>query len=419
MSQQPTNVSFPRARPRARRSASSGLRIVVLGYIVRGPLGGLAWHHLQYVLGLARLGHDVYFIEDSDDYPACYNPETDAVTTDPSYGLKFAADAFQRLGLGERWAYYDAHTAQWLGAAATRARDICASADLLLNLSGVNPLRPWLAGIPARAFVDTDPAFTQVRHLTDASAHALAAQHTSFFTFAENIGQSFCEVPDDGFAWQPTRQPVVLDAWPVTAGKPDGNWTTVMQWDSYRAREYEGRHYGMKSDSFAAYVDLPARCGRIFELALGSASAPRAALENNGWTVVDPRAPTRDPWTYQRYIEASKAEWSVAKHGYAASRSGWFSERSAAYLASGRPVVTQETGFSAWLKASNGGLIAFETPEEAVQGVAEINCRYEFHCRAAREVAAEFFDANKVLPHLVERALGDGVVASQVAESRK
>ncbi|HEV7904554.1 MAG TPA: hypothetical protein VGO96_11990, partial [Pyrinomonadaceae bacterium] len=322
---QPTNVSAPLAR----RGAASSLRIVVLGYIVRGPLGGLAWHHLQYVLGLARLGHDVYFIEDSDDYPACYNPETDAVTSDPSYGLKFAADAFARLGLGERWAYYDAHNARWMGAAATRAPDVCASAELLLNLSGVNPLRPWLAGVPARALVDTDPAFTQVRHLTDAAARTLAAQHTSFFTFAENFGQSFCEVPDDGFDWQATRQPVVLDAWPVTKGKADGRWTTVMQWDSYRALEYEGKRYGMKSDSFDAYIDLPSRAGRVFELALGSASAPRASLEHKGWQLVDPRVPTRDPWTYQRYIAESKAEWSVAKHGYASSRSGWFSERSA------------------------------------------------------------------------------------------
>lgn len=412
---QPTNVSVPLARRDA--ASSSGLRIVVLGYIVRGPLGGLAWHHLQYVLGLARLGHDVYFLEDSDDYPACYNPETDAITIDPSYGLQFAADAFARLGLGERWAYYDAHTARWMGAAAICAPDVCAAADLLLNLSGVNPLRPWLAEIPARAYVDTDPAFTQVRHLTDAASRSLAAQHTSFFTFAENFGQSFCEVPDDGFAWQPTRQPVVLDAWPVTAGKTVGRWTTVMQWDSYRALEYEGKRYGMKSDSFSAYMDLPARAGRVFELALGSASAPRAALESKGWRLVDPRVPTRDPWTYQRYIRESKAEWSVAKQGYAASRSGWFSERSAAYLASGRPVVTQETGFSAWL-AAEGGLIAFNTPEEALGGIEEINRRYDFHCRAAREVACEFFDSRKVLSHLVERALDTGA-ASQVTSKQE
>ena len=382
---------------------SSRLRIVVLGYIVRGPLGGLAWHHMQYVLGLARLGHDVYFIEDSDDYPACYDPARDTVSTDPTYGLKFIDDAFRRLNLDGRWAYHDAHAARWHGLATARALDICASADLLLNLSGVNPLRDWLTGIPARAFIDTDPAFTQIRHLTDDAAHALAAQHTVFFTFAENIGRRGSLVPADGFSWQPTRQPVVLDVWPVSAGRSAGKWTTVMQWDSYRAREYEGKHYGMKSDSFVEYAELPARVGGIFELALGSPTAPRELLESKGWRLRDPLEVTRDPWTYQQYIRDSKAEWSVAKHGYVASRSGWFSERSAAYLASGRPVLTEETGFSEWLRA-DGGLLAFGTLEEALDGIEEINRRYEFHCRAAREVAAEFFDARRVLSHLLERA---------------
>ncbi|HEX8475249.1 MAG TPA: hypothetical protein VF666_14560 [Pyrinomonadaceae bacterium] len=390
------------------------LRVVVLGYIVRGPIGGLAWHHLQYVLGLARLGHDVYFVEDSDDYPACYNPERDTINADPTYGLRFAADAFERLGLGERWAYYDAHRARWCGAAAGRILEICASADILLNVSGVNPLRPWLLNVPSRILVDTDPAFTQIRHLTDDAARQLAAQHTGFFSFAENIGRRDCSVPDDGFAWQPTRQPVVLDAWPVTDGRADAKWTTVMQWDSYRAREWGGRRFGMKSESFEAYMELPARAGRIFELAIGSPTAPRARLESHGWTLRDPFRAAPDPWAYQRFIEQSKAEWSVAKAGYVVSRSGWFSERSAAYLTSGRPVVTEETGFSAWLDA-DAGLLAFDTPDQALAAIEEVNRRYDVHCRAARDVAAEFFDARKVLPHLLERAL---CVASSPADAR-
>jgi len=382
---------------------ANGLRIVVLGYVVRGPLGGLAWHHLQYVLGLARLGHDVCFVEDSDDYPACYDPTQNAVGTDPTYGLKFTADAFEKLGLGARWAYHDAHTSRWSGPFAEDVLDFCASADLLLNLSGVNPLRPWLLEIPARTFVDTDPAFTQIRHLTDPAARELATQHTSFFSFAENINSAASLVPDDGFRWQPTRQPVVLDAWPVTPGRPDGKWTTVMQWDSYAAREYGGRRYGMKSESFGKFVDLPRLAGSVFELSLGSATAPRALLEDKGWMLRDPLEVTRDPWTYQRYLQESKAEFSVAKHGYVVSRSGWFSERSAAYLASSRPVLAQETGFSAWLPAG-AGLLHFSTLDEALAGIEEINRRYDFHCRAARDVAEEFFDARKILPRLIERA---------------
>src|SRR5439155_10118990 len=175
-------------------TATSRLRIVVLGYIVRGPLGGMVWSNLQYLQGLARLGHDVYFVEDSNDYPSCYDPARDVVDADPSYGLAFAGRTLERIGLHERWTYWDAHTARWLGPCAARAGEICATADLLLNLCGVNPLRPWLEAIPVRAFVDEDPAFTQIRHLTDPAARELAARHTAFFSFGENVGRSGCAI---------------------------------------------------------------------------------------------------------------------------------------------------------------------------------------------------------------------------------
>ena len=148
-----------------------------------------------------------------------------------------------------------------------------------------------------------------------------------------------------------------------------------MQWDSYRARAYGGRRYGMKSDSFTEFEELPSRAGSVFEIALGSENAPRERLRAKGWRLLDPLEVTRDPWTFQEFIRASKAEWSVAKHGYVASRSGWFSERSAAYLASGRPVLTQATGFSDWLE-TGAGLLAFDTLEDALAGMAEIDGDY-------------------------------------------
>src|SRR5438270_7727972 len=191
------------------------MRIVVLGYIVRGPIGGLAWHHLQYVLGLVRLGHDVVFVEDSDDFPSCYDPSRHVVDCDPSYGLRFAADAFERVGLNEKWAYHDAHTDQWYGPARIGAEQFCRSADLVLNVSSVNPLRDFTAEAPIRALVDTDPLFTQVRHLTDEVARKRALDHTVFFTFAENVRLGIANLPDDSIDWQATRQPVVPDLWPV------------------------------------------------------------------------------------------------------------------------------------------------------------------------------------------------------------
>ncbi|PSB40231.1 hypothetical protein C7B80_33850 [Cyanosarcina cf. burmensis CCALA 770] len=382
---------------------ASCLRIVVLGYIVRGALGGMSWHPLQYLMGLANLGHDVYFIEDSDDYPSCYDPTRGYMDIDPTYGLKYAASIFERVGLGDRWAYYDAHTSSWLGGCADRIKEICTTADLLLNLDGVNPLRPWLLQIPARALVEGDSVFTQIRHLTDAYAYEQARQHTTFFSCAENIGQSKCTVPDDGFPWQPTRQPIVLDTWlvkPLTDAA--AKFTTVMQWESYPAREYKGIRYGLKADAFPPYIDLPKRVGSILELAVSGGNTPTEQLATKGWRVREP--PTRSPWTYQEYIQQSKAEFSITKDAFAVTWSGLFSERSACYLASGRPVVIQDTGFSNWLP-TGAGAIAFSNLEEAIAGIEAVNSRYEFHCQAARAIAQEYFDARHVLPPLLEAAM--------------
>lgn len=382
---------------------AGGLRVIVLGYVVRGPLGGMAWHHLQYVIGLAQLGHDVHFLEDSDDFPSCYDPTRLTTGADPSYGLRFAENTFARLGFGDRWAYYDAHTARWLGPAAGRVADVCATADILINVSGVNPLRSWLMEIPCRVLIDTDPAFTQIRHLTNPAAHTRAAAHTAFFSFGENIESGESSIPDDGFPWKATRQPIVLDAWPVTTGPAKGRFTTVMAWESYEGLDYDGRRYGLKSDSFEGYLDVPQRATAKFELAVGAPSEAKQMLRDHGWKVCNPLILARDPWSYQAYIQRSKAEFSVAKQGYVVSRSGWFSERSAAYLASARPVVTQDTGFSRQLPTGEG-LFSFATSDEAVAAVQAVSDRYELHCKAARALAEDYFDARTLLGRMIEQA---------------
>jgi hypothetical protein len=377
------------------------MNIIVLGYIIRGPLGGLAWHHLQYVIGLSNLGHNVYFFEDSDDYPSCYDPDRNLTGTNPDYGLGFAAQAFERTGHADKWVYHDAHTGKWLGPAAGKWQVLCESADLLLNISGVNPLRPWFVAIPERVLIDTDPVFTQIRHLSDRSARQRAAQHTAFFSFGENIVSGSCTIPSDGFPWLPTRQPIVLELWPVIPGPDDGVFTTVMLWDSYEPVHYRGTLYGMKSASFTPFLDLPTHTEARLELCLGSSSAPMNLLREKGWLLSDPIQITRDPWSYQRYMQLSKGEFAIAKHGYVVSRSGWFSERSAAYLASGRPVVTQETGFSEWLETGSG-ILAYNTLEEAADCLADVSGHYEHHSRAARDAAEKYFDSRIVLQNLLD-----------------
>jgi hypothetical protein len=378
-------------------------RALVLGYVVRGPLAGHTWHHLQYVLGLRDLGYDVYYLEESGDFESCYDPATHEMTADPAAGLAFADAVFSRVGMGERWSYYDAHTDRWQGPAAADALELCRTAGLCLNVSGVNPLREWLMDVPIRVLIDTDPGFTQIRHLTDAQAMESAKRHNAFFSFGENIEMPECTIPSDGLPWQPTRQPILLDAWPVTPGPRDGNFSTMMQWESYPAPRYEGRVYGMKSRSFPPYIELPRTSGARLEVAVGGPGAPREQLRAGGWIVRDPMAPSRDPWTYQQFIAEAKAEFTVAKEAYVLTNSGWFSDRSAEYLASGRPVVTQETGFSRWLDA-DGGVVAFRDPDEAARAIERICGDYERHCRAARAIAEAYFDSRQVLASLLERA---------------
>jgi hypothetical protein len=381
-----------------------GLRIVVLGYVIRCPLGGLAWHHLQYAAGLARLGHDVLFVEDSDDYASCVHIEDGRVDTDPAEGIRFASLAFSRLGIADQFAYYDSHTTTWRGPAANRAEDFCRSADVVLNVSAINPVRLWWASAPVRVLLDTDPAFVQIRHIESAARRRLADAHTAFFTFGENFGEADCTIPDDGYPWMATRQPVLLDAWPATPPREDRPFTTVMQWDSYQALEHNGRRYGMKSASFEPYLELPRNCRFPLLLGVGGASKPpRGLLQAGGWSVQSAVELTRDPWQYQDFIRRSAGEFSVAKHAYVASRSGWFSERSANYLASGRPVVLQDTGFSDRLPCGEG-LIPFQTPGEAREALDRVYGDLPRHAAAARRIAENCFDSRKVLTKLLQES---------------
>ena len=324
---------------------------------------------------------------------------------DPAYGLAFAAGAFDRLGLAGRWAYYDGHSGSWLGPAAGLALDVCRSADVLLNVSCVNPLRAWMDHVPVRVLVDTDPVFTQIRHLSRPDAHAMAARHTAFFSFGENIGRPGCTIPPDGFPWQPTRQPIVMDAWTSSKGDRNGPLSTVMLWDSYPSAEYsrntvrhEGRFVWSVRRS-ARPVPRHVRAGR--GMSDGCAGAPHAARLDGD----------RSAWAHPGsldlpgFIRRSKAEFSVAKHGYVVSQSGWFSERSAAYLASGRPVVVQDTGFSRWLCADGGVLPFANAGDQALEQLEALNGSYDWHCRQARLAAEEHFNSADVLTRLLDAAL--------------
>ena len=378
-----------------------GLKILCSGHLVRYPLGGHSWHHLQYLVGLKQLGHEVTFFEDYGWPESCYDPQRNEMTADPSYGIEYLRAMLRPHGLDDAWCYL-AEDGTAHGMSREQLADLCRDSDVHLNLSNVNWI-PELKTCRRRVLVDTDPVFTQI------GAHGVAESFSCFdvcFTYGENVHKPGCEMPTAGTRWLPTRQPVVLDLWPVEPGDPAGRFTTVINWTPSGEREYEGRVYGQKDREFVPYFTLPQRTGARMEVAVGGSKPDDLAqrLVAGGWTVADPVRLTRDPWTYQRYLRESMAEFCVAKHGYVSTRSGWFSDRTSGYLASGRPAVVQDTGFSDVLPIGTG-LIAFRTPDEAIEGVRRVREDYERHCAAARAIAEEYFSASRVLTELLERAL--------------
>jgi hypothetical protein len=375
------------------------LKIVCSGYLLRYPLGGFSLHHLQYLVGLRRLGHEVIYFEDYGWPDSCYVPETDDVTSNPVYGLKYLTTLLRPQGLDGRWCYLAED-----GTAYGMTRDALSAAlhecDVYINLSNINWI-PELEQCHTRVLIDTDPVFTQI------GGHGMydtLDRHHVLFTYGENVGQSWSGMPTAGKRWLPTRQPIVADLWPVEPGDPAAPVTTVMNWSAYGTFEFQGKLYGQKDAEFRRFMNLPREIKRNMRLAVSAPSEIMQQLGDGGWEHVSPLRATRDLASYQQFIRQSSGEFSVAKQGYVITGCGWFSDRSAGYMASGRPVVVQDTGFSRFLPCGKG-LIPFRTPAEAVDGLRCLGDDYEGHCRTARAIVEEFFDARKVLTKLLENCV--------------
>jgi hypothetical protein len=308
--------------------------------------------------------------------------------------------------MADAW-FYIAEDGTTYGLSRERLAQLCRECDLYINLSNINWI-PELEQCRRRLLVDTDPVFTQI------GAHGLGGPFSRYdvlFTYGENVHKSWSSMPTASRNWLPTRQPIVLDLWPVERGKKSAPFTTVMNWSPLGDCVYGGRIYGQKEREFETFFSLPRYSQNRMEVAARVSETIYGRLIQNSWQVVDPLEVTRDTSTYKDYLAASFAEFSVAKHGYVTTRCGWFSERTAAYLALGRPAAIQDTGFSDWLQ-TGAGVVAFGTFDEAVSAIDEINRRYEFHCRAAREIAEEYFDASKVLSSMIEDAMNGSVAGS-------
>ncbi len=360
--------------------------------------GGATWAVLQYVLGLQRLGHEVCFIEPVPEKALKPKGCTLAESASASYFRRIVAD----FGLAGRAALLLAGTEETVGLTHAELRAIAGRTDVLINVSGMLADAALLEPIRTRVYLDLDPAFIQLWH----DAHGIDmrfAAHTHFVTVGRGIGTGNCPIPTCGLAWIPTFQPVVLDEWPVAARIEHDALTTIANWRGYGSVEHDGQHYGQKAHSLRQFFALPKLCAERFSPALAihpGEESDVAALAENGWNVLDPAAVAGTPHAYRRFIQGSKAEFGIAKTGYVHSRSGWFSDRSACYLASGRPVIAQETGFSRDLPAGEG-LFAFRTIEEILAAIEAMNADYARHARAARRVAEEYFESGKVLTRLL------------------
>lgn len=394
------------------------LRIVVGGYVGLLPAGGVTWDYVQYPAGLAALGHDVYYVEDTRLWPI-YQP-SGSDWGDASASVEHLRRVMDAFDLSTRWAYRDEASGRTFGMSEEKVKEVCRTADLFLNVSCSTYMRDEYRAIPVRALIDSDPMFTQIQYLSqqmftpgEPGLRDLVDAHNFHFTFGENVRGDDCRMPDCDINWRPTRQPVCLAHWRATApptvaaneiSRPA--YTTLMNWTAAPPLRYAGETWGQKDVEFRRFNGLPGRApGVALAVAVGQtggAGEPFPADESlaAGWRVLDPRDCAPDWRSYRSFIESSRGEFSIAKETYVKGRTGWFSCRSACYLASGRPVVTQDTGWSKHLP-EGAGLLAFDDVEGAALALSRVESDPARHSRAARAVAEEHFDSTRVLSSLL------------------
>ena len=384
-------------------------KLIVLGFMGGCPVAGVIWQHLHYIVGLQRLGHEVWYVEDGSRYP--YDPEAFTITEDFSYAARMLERLSRQYGFENRWCFCARYgdEPRTAGAGLSALRDLYRSCDAALNVCGSHELNDDLRAIRRLIYVESDPGVEQIKiDLGETTTRDYLAEHHVLFTFGEAVGTERFPVPLHGIEWLPTRQPVVTDLWHTGELPPsDAVYTSICNWSTSGKKDIEWRgsnYLWSKSLEFLKYVEAPRLCGETFELATDIKDAGEKSLfERNDWRLVDPHALSIDWDGYRDYIRASKGEFTVAKDQYTRLHTGWFSDRSACYLAAGRPVITQETGFTEYY-GGREGLLSFRSMDDVVAAAAAIRSDYARHSRAALEIARDCFEAQKVLGSLLDRS---------------
>jgi hypothetical protein len=380
--------------------ASRG-KIVVLHFVGQMPLAGIAWQAMHYVLGLERLGYEAWYVEDHGANP--YDPRANSVVMDCTYNVAYVRHMMESYGLGDRWAYWDAINDVWHGLPREAVHRLYREADALINLCGAARLRDEHMACPRRIMIDTDPVYEQIKYAeADPAARAYLDAHTHFFTYGENVGGPGWIVPLCGIPWRGTRPPVVIEEWPTDEESPDC-FSTIATWENKGKNiAFGGETYlWSKHMNFLRFLDLPKRLKQCFNMAmLPPTPEIEAQVAGAGWRLVDPRPISASMESYAAFIAGSRGEFTVAKDIYVRPNSGWFSDRSVCYLAAGRPVVTMRTGFSRFYPVGDG-LFEYSDSEEAAAAIETINGDYRHHSRAARMMAAEYFNSDSVISELM------------------
>jgi hypothetical protein len=377
--------------------------IFVAGALANKPdNGGEAWVRLSWVLGLRRLGFDVFFVEQIAPH-ACVDGTGAPSPVEQSRNLAFFRAVVDRFGLASASSLVHDDGARVFGMPEVEMLARAESAAAVINISGHLTYEPLLRRMPRKVYVDLDPGFTQYWH---AEGRPLGLdRHDEHVTVGANIGTQHCDIPTSGIPWRHVRPPVVLDEWPLRPGVTTDRFTTVGSWrGAFGPVTWDGRTFGLKAHEFRKLVDLPRRAPGVFEIALDihfADAKDRASLQAHGWQLVAPRRVAADPDAFRNYVQASTAEFSVAQGIYVETRSGWFSDRTVRYLAAGKPALVQDTGFGRTVPTGDG-LLAFSTLEQAEAGVQEILGDYERHSRAARALAETHFDSDVVLGGLLD-----------------
>jgi hypothetical protein len=383
------------------------LRVVMLGTMGRAPYGGHVWVHLNWLRAFQRLGHDVWYVEDDSSWP--YNPDLNSFSDDCTYALEHIAQWTDAIGLGGRTAFrLTGHAGACWGLSPSELHELYRSCDLLINMAGATPLSPEQRAASTRVLLHTDPVAPEIRLAGgDPKTKSIFDDHDYIVTCGENIGRPDCPVPVNGLEakYRPIRQAVDLDLWPMVPEASASSFTTVGNWrQSGNEVEYEGERYTWsKHHEWLKFVDLPQRSSQRFDVALNVGKVEdRTMLESFGWRVLPALPMSYDVLgAYREFIQHSWAAWTVCKDQNVRLRSGWFSDREATYLASGKPVIMQETGFSDNLPTGKG-LFAFSTMEDILAAIEEIRSDYKAHAAAARDIAVEYFEAGRMASRLLD-----------------